>query len=562
MTRGKFLIPPYPFLSSPFRSSRGVVGRRIAWQRARPAESPLCKGDERTQLEPIENRTGVESLMALSLVMGLVALSTGIAWGAPPPGFDERTDVWPTAAPRATCRPDDPVETGLQGEVPWDDRVSGRSTRGYACNVDLVGQYQGPGAGIVSASYKNCAYIGSIGDANNDGVQVVDASDLAHPRLTATLTEPAMVDGTWESLKVNPIRGLLVGTGVHHLMGYGYISIYDIAQDCAHPRLLNSGRGSIPGLRVPILTHEASFSPDGNTLWSTGSLIGWVSALDVTDPTDPRVIWSAPTGTSSHGMAFTPDGRTMYMSQTQGVTVLDTSGVQDRQLPDATSHVLLPGLGHRFWIDGLASQNSIYVTYGGKPYIYIFDELGSGGVKLLDVSDPAAIHLRNVIKLEINLPEHQDRNVRSASGNGFFGYESHYCAVDRSTEPRALACGWAQSGVRVFDVHDPDDIREIAYYNPPAQTGKNDQLLNSAHAPFTAVIRAPLSSTISVARAILNEQVRIEDVLKPPNQPANPTLTADYCMSPPEFHGNMLFVTCSDNGFMVLKLDPSVYPPR
>jgi hypothetical protein len=33
-------------------------------------------------------------------------------------------------------------------------------------------------------------------------------------------------------------------------------------------------------------------------------------------------------------------------------------------------------------------------------------------------------------------------------------------------------------------------------------------------------------------------------------------------MSPPEFRGNMLFVTCSDNGFVALRLDPSVYPPR
>jgi len=39
-------------------------------------------------------------------------------------------------------------------------------------------------------------------------------------------------------------------------------------------------------------------------------------------------------------------------------------------------------------------------------------------------------------------------------------------------------------------------------------------------------------------------------------------MTADWCMSPPEFRGNMLFVTCSDNGFMALRLDPSVYPPR
>ena len=39
-------------------------------------------------------------------------------------------------------------------------------------------------------------------------------------------------------------------------------------------------------------------------------------------------------------------------------------------------------------------------------------------------------------------------------------------------------------------------------------------------------------------------------------------LSADWCMSPPEFRGNLLYVTCSDNGLMTLRIDPAVYPPR
>ncbi len=67
--------------------------------------------------------------------------------------------------------------------------------------------------------------------------------------------------GTWESLKVHEGRGLLVGTGVGLVESAGYISVYDISEDCAHPRLLNTTTGSLPNMPVPITTHEGAFSP-------------------------------------------------------------------------------------------------------------------------------------------------------------------------------------------------------------------------------------------------------------------------------------------------------------
>ncbi|WP_157561070.1 LVIVD repeat-containing protein [Mycobacterium sp. E802] len=414
------------------------------------------------------------SVMVVAMALTMACISAAPAGASLPPDFDVTRDIWPTAVEAASCRPEDRVETGLQGEVPIGDRDSRRSMLGYNCNIDLVGQYQGPGAGWTSASYKNCVYIGST-FPHTDGVQVLDVSDPAHPRPTAMLSEPAMVNGTWESLKVNPTRGLLAGTGVPFVFGLGYISIYDIATDCAHPRLLNEGRGSLPGVRIPMLTHEGAFSPDGNTYWASGQI--WASALDVSDPADPAVIWSAPAGFASHGMDFTPDGETMFMSTAQGLNILDTSAVQHRAAPGITMHQLLPSRGYKHWRDGLISQHSIYVTYAGVPHVFNVDEFGSGGVKLFEAADLADLRLRSTIKLAINLPEHLDNWAASASSSGAFGYESHYCSVDRRQDPQALACGWAQSGIRVFDVRDPDNVREIAYYNPPAQTGKNEALL-------------------------------------------------------------------------------------
>lgn len=113
----------------------------------------------------------------------------------------------------------------------------------------------------------------------------------------------------------------------------------------------------------------------------------------------------------------------------------------------------------------------------------------------------------------------------------------------------------------MFDVHDPDAIREIAYFNPPAQTGKNNQLPNSQHVRFGSIVVPPLAGSVAIARSILNGQIDGDDITRE-GRLIGLDLSSDWCMSPPEFRGNMLFVTCSDNGFMALRIDPAVYPPR
>ncbi|MFD0363257.1 LVIVD repeat-containing protein [Nocardia sp. GCM10030253] len=471
----------------------------------------------------------------------------------------ELLDVGRTSVPRADCGPGSMPETGLQGDVPAADRNSRRSTQGYRCNMSMLGGFAGRGAGITSTSYENCAYMGSFfpGDLISEGrgVQVLDVSDPANPRPTATLTEPAMLAGTWESLKVNVARKLLVGTGVPVGEGVGYLSIYDIS-DCAHPRLLNPGAGTNLLMPLPITTHEGGFSPDGNTYWASGVAPGFVSAVDLTDPSNPRVIWQGLTGIEAHGFGISADGNRMYLSALGGFTVLDISAVQRRDLNPQVHHI-----GRTFWTDGWATQHSIPVTYDGKPYLYTVDEGGSGGVKLIDISDDTAPKVAGKIKLEINLPQNIDSNIGSSMGGSVFAYESHYCAADRPTDPTALACGWISSGIRVFDIRNPRDVREIAYFNPPARTGQNLSLWNSPHA-LASIIGVPLMTAPPAARAVLEGQFNPWDALTPrTGNLAFGDVSTDWCFSPPEWRGNQLYVACSDNGFMVLQLDNEVYTP-
>lgn len=465
-----------------------------------------------------------------------------------------------TAVARANCGPGSNTETGLQGDVPAADRDSGRSSGGYDCNIERIGGYAGRGGGITSTSYDHCAYVGSFfpGDLLGpaQGVQVLDVSDPAAPVLTATLTEPAMLAGTWESLKVNADRKLLVGAGVPALTGAGLLSVYDIS-DCAHPRLLNAGPGTDLRMPLPITAHEGGFSPDGNTYWSSGTAPGLVSAVDLTDPARPRVIWQGLPGLSMHGMGVSADGNRVYLSNTLGgVTVLDSSAVQRRD-PDPQ----VPVVAQLTWTDGWATQHSVPVSYGGHPYLFTVDEAGSGGVKLIDVADDTAPRIVNTIKLEINLPEHQDSMLASAAGGSLFAYDSHYCAADRPVDPTALACGWISSGIRVFDVRDPFDVREVAYYNPPARTRQNTELWNSPHA-LASVIGVPILEAGAVVQSI--QEGRFDPAQAASSRTgmvAFGDLSTDWCFSPPEWRGNELWVTCADNGFMTLRLHPDAYTP-
>ncbi|MFR9754106.1 LVIVD repeat-containing protein, partial [Nocardia sp. 004] len=321
-------------------------------------------------------------------VVLLPASATADSWSGPRNAIQEFLDVGRTPVPRANCGPGSAPENGLQGDVTAADRDSGRSRQGYRCNMSFVGGYAGRGAGITSTSFEHCAYLGSFFPGNliseGRGVQVVDVSDPANPRPTVSLTEPAMLAGTWESLKVNARRKLLVGTGVPVGAGVGYLSVYDIS-DCAYPRLLNHGPGTNLLMPLPITTHEGGFSPDGNTYWASGIAPGFVSAIDLTDPANPRVIWQGLTGIEAHGFGISPDGNRMYISALGGFTVLDISAVQRRDPNPQVHHI-----GRVFWTDGWATQHSIPVTYAGRPYLYTVDEGGSGGVKLVDIADETA----------------------------------------------------------------------------------------------------------------------------------------------------------------------------
>jgi hypothetical protein len=478
----------------------------------------------------------------------------------------------------AKCGPGSQPETGLQGQVPVADRRSGRNLQGYSCNLELVGQQQAAGASVVSPSYDHCAYLSTSGIlldplqllSPSPGVVVVDAADPTRPLQTANLTGPSMLIGTWESLKVNEPRKLLGGVAVGGLVGAAFFDVYDIS-DCANPVHLNGIGGTSLELPANVLGHEGNWAPDGNTYWATGTAAGSITAIDTTQPTSPRIVWTGLQGfPANHGAEFSADGNTMYLATCfpGGVAILDVSDVQSRKSVPQVRQI-----GRISWNATSCGQHAIPVTWDGKPHLIVADEFNSEGIHILDISDPSAPVIVKQIQLEIQYRENASLRATDVAGNGAFGYESHYCTVDRQTDPTALACGYFQSGIRVFDVVDPQAPREIAYYNPPAQTGKGLALQHSLHAWIGGLL-PPISDLntsggISAETGITDLQYVGNYVLALPRLlaqlgtgPVSGELSADWCSSPPRFVGNQLWVTCMDNGFMVLEFRNGVYPVR
>lgn len=263
----------------------------------------------------MNNSMAVSAVAAANM---LVALLTGCSGGAVPGGLNaggdlavaargHESEAWQQPIPKAVCDARSRVETGLQGQVPVLDRISGRSQQGYTCNLELVGQYQGEGASWQHDWYEDCAYFGTAGSADqlNPGVVVLDVSNPRHPVATDFLNEPAMLD-PWESLKVNQLTGRLAGV---ENGGPGF-SVYDLSRDCTHPELLASV--NLAG----VAGHEGNWSTDGQTYW--GSDIGQTGGtgtyypIDVADPENPELIMNWPNPSGTHGLSFSPDGNTGY----------------------------------------------------------------------------------------------------------------------------------------------------------------------------------------------------------------------------------------------------------
>lgn len=416
----------------------------------------------------------------------------------------------PSVAPD-DCAPGALPETGLQGQVPLADQLSGRSKQGYRCNVELVGQndIRGRGVNFQMAAYRDCAYVGTSNqilqapgtpderDHPLAGMAVIDAGNPRDPELVRFLKSP-VGQHQHEAIEVNERRGMLVAQ-VGGLEAQ-WIEVYDISEDCRNPRFVSRYDSGEPQY------HGLAISADGRTIYASNTFPDLptreaLHVIDVSDMTKPRLLttWDPteelpPNEYGVHDLTINEAGDRAYLGATQQlgtlpnpqtptVVVLDTSDIQQR--------VANPDLE----VLGVArSQNFghavMQATIRGRPYLVSGGELPLNGPQycpwawgnLIDISDEAQPTITSTLQLEVNELANCPQTIQDQAG-----YSIHYGGVDDPDDTEKVFFTWYMSGLRIFDVRDPADPREIGYYISPP---KEDTVFEPAF-PSTGVDQNP-----------------------------------------------------------------------
>jgi hypothetical protein len=421
------------------------------------------------------------------------------------------------------CGPGAIPETGLQGQVPRDDQDSGRSKRGYRCNLTLLGQndIQNRGANFQLAWHRDCAYVGIVGNQFSqspasppqhalEGIAVIDASNPRAPELVRIVQSP--VGRTQhEALELNERRGMLV-VQIGGLSAQ-WIEVYDVSGDCRNP--VFKGRYDAG----TAIYHGQKVSDDGMTVYATDTFSQSgrpvLEIIDVSDMTQPKLLtrWdpteeSPPVRHAIHDLELSPDGTRAYLGAVTPISnlgtivagppsnrggpsmvTLDTTDIQERRPnPDlkVVSSIELPNFGHTV-------QRA---RIGGRPYIFSSGEAPVVGADncpwawghVLDMSDERNPRPVSEIKLEVN---EQSNCPRTGPDDAV--YSIHYVGVDDEQETTRIFYTYYTGGLRVFDVRDPANPKEIAYYHPPP---KEETVLKPV-SPFFGDLHKPTWDSVT-----------------------------------------------------------------
>lgn len=415
----------------------------------------------------------------------------------------------------ALCGQGDNREPGIQGEVPAGQTAS------YNCGVSLIGQL--PISGNVQAT-GTCAYVrvrGAGGSQNEADISVIDVSNPAQP---AIVGDPLPVHNSTETFRivVTDERAIMVsGSSVFdigdclHPRRLGEIAWPDTTlpgvarKNFPHDLRLNHAgtrvyasfglwEADISDLSDPtswtIIDHRCQLAAQVPGPWQelhrAANNAGRSLCDDATrtaplgssyqlgtSPLQASLLWPQ----ISHSPDLNADDTRMFVAdQAGGNSALWAPQAKLRIIDLTTTPISIIGE-----VDG-PGHGLDWFRVGDREYVLHSNEGGTTGVGNLmpstsdtclqyprpsglgwgfeafvsDVTDPANARTVAMLHLAINDPEFCA--VRRASGRDPW---IAYHLIDNPLDAHFAAVNFGDAGLRIFDIRDPINPQEVAYFN-------------------------------------------------------------------------------------------------
>lgn len=410
-----------------------------------------------------------------------------------------------------TVTADNP-EPGMQGQSLPKDEPGTVLDVPYSKGVNLVGHSDvlKRDSNIQLSWAGDCAYIASS-SANflgwgvtaapeTFGVAVIDVSDPASPKTVDVLRDRGSIYSaeTMDAADAADRKVLVAGIyegGTNPEEQTGWVSIYDVS-DCAAPKLMSE-------FRMPETIHAITVAPNGKRVYATHiepfKATGGIHVLDISDLAKPQYLGKfevtredgSSFGFATHEVSVSEDETRIYAgvlgSQGHdlnqrikpfppsadylgpdggGVYILDNSDIaHGRENPKMRQIGVAP---HGGW------HSVMPVKINGVPYLVGGGELGAcpgAWPKIVNIADEKNPVLAGEFRLAMNRPENcpPRSEVEKASGGivGDVGTATlHFNDVDSETDTRLGLFNFMWAGLRIVDLRDVNDPREVAYFKP------------------------------------------------------------------------------------------------
>lgn len=299
-------------------------------------------------------------------------------------------------------------------------RIVRRAGEAEADKVELVAQEPlsaGSAADVFVAD--GHAYVSAL----KGGLFIYDVSNPEQPVKKAGVTPG---NDTWNQVWVH-------GQTAYIASSTRGILVYDVTNKEA-PRYITA----LPGTTVDV----RSVFVDGTRLYAASpSPNAEVLAYDISNPTAPTLLTRYFVEDSNPSLGHTPmevfaSGDRLYVSHwTYGLAVVDVSN------PKAFKSA------GRFQYERATSRAVVAGTFGERTLAFEASEDWGGHLRVLDVSAPASIYQAGSYKLRSEV------SIRGLALSGSRLYVAHY-----------------QDGLRILDVSNPSEPREVGYYNTWRET--------------------------------------------------------------------------------------------